>query len=273
MRFAGRTLIVTGAGSGLGECLALQLGQRGATIACVDRNEALLRKVIERLEKQSTRCSGHLADISDADAVEKLISEIDDLYAGFDGLINNAGIMQSFTPISDLAIPDIEQITRVNYWGMVMLVKASLPILERRPEALIVNISSLSALVPFPGQTAYGASKAAVRSFSEGLRMETEGSSIEVVLVMPGAIRTGILDNSPFYSEQQKAELRSLSEGRSFGLEPERAADKVLSAIEKGRHRVVLGGDAWLLDKLYRVAPIATSRLLRWAARFLPAIE
>lgn len=273
MKFEGKTILVTGAGSGLGECLALQLGRKGATIACVDRNEALLGKVVQRLEKQSTRCSAHLADISDAEAVAKLVTAVDRRHGGFDGLINNAGIMQSFTPVSALAIEDIERVTRVNYWGMVMLVKASLPILERRPAALIVNISSLGALVPYPGQTAYGASKAAVRSFSEGLRMETEGSGIEVALVMPGAIRTGIVENSPFYSEEQKARLRGRMEGRGFAQDPDRAAHKILAAIEKGRHRILLGSDAWLLDKLYRVAPVTTSRLLRWGSRFIPAIE
>jgi short-subunit dehydrogenase len=273
MKFAGRTIIVTGAGSGLGECLALQLGRKGATVACVDRNEALLARVIERLEKESTRCSAHLADIADAEAVAKLVAAVDRGHGGFDGLINNAGIMQSFTAVSDLAIEDIERITRVNYWGMVMLVKASLPILERRPASLIVNISSLGALVPYPGQTAYGASKAAVRIFTEGLRMETEGSGIEVAVVMPGAIRTGIVENSPFYSEQQKARMRERFEGRGFAQDPERAARRILTAVEKGRHRILVGPDAWLLDKLYRVAPIATSRLLRWGSRFIPAIE
>lgn len=270
MRFSKKTIIVTGAGSGLGQCLSEQLGLRGATIACVDRDETRLQSTIDLLEKQSTPCSGHLADISDGEAIAKLVSDVDRLHGGFDGLINNAGIMQSFTAISDLVIEDIERITQVNYWGMVMLVKESLPILEQRPEACIVNISSMSALMPFPGQTAYGASKAAVRMFSEGLWMETQGSGISVALVMPGAIKTGIVDNSPFLSEQQKAELQGLSDGPAIALAPDRAARKILSALEKGKHRIILGSDAWLLDKLYRAAPISTTRLLRWARRFIP---
>lgn len=105
-----------------------------------------------------------------------------------------------------------------------------------------------------------------MRIFSEGLRHELRDAGINVVVVMPGAMRTGIVENSPYHSEESKARLRSLSEeGRGFGLSPEGAAQKILAGIDRGKHRIVLGTDAWILDKLYRIAPATTLRVLHWA--------
>jgi short-subunit dehydrogenase len=150
---------------------------------------------------------------------------------------------------------------------MIMLVKACLPILEQRERALILNISSLGSLVPFPGQTAYSASKAAVRIFSEGLSAELRGSSVDVAVVMPGAMKTGIVQNSPFLADQAKAKLQAFSKVPGIALTADRAARKILSATRKGRRRIVLGGDAWILEKCYRVAPVTTTRLLHLATR------
>jgi NADP-dependent 3-hydroxy acid dehydrogenase YdfG len=270
MDFADKTVVVTGAGSGLGRCLALQLGELGAKIACVDYNADSMKETGALLERQGTPFSLHRADVSIRADVERAVDEINNLHDGFDALINNAGIMQSFTTISNLQIEEIERITQVNYWGMVLFVKASLPILEARQEGLIVNISSLSALLPFPGQTAYSASKAAVRIFSEGLRLELADKAVAVALIMPGAIRTEIAENSPFHSEESKARFRQMSEGRGFGLSADDAARKILRAVRSRRYRLVLGTEAWLLDKCYRVAPISTCRFLSWAMQLSP---
>ena len=273
MNFSEKVVVVTGAGSGLGRCLALEFGRQGATIACVDYKVASMRETGALLEAQSTPHSLHQADVAFGEDVSRIIAEIDTQHDGFDVLINNAGIMQSFTGISKIGIDEIERIMQVNYWGMVLLVKQSLPILEARDEGLIVNISSLSALLPFPGQTAYSASKAAIRIFSEGLHQELKGKGVNVALVMPGAMRTEIAENSPFHSEQAKARLRGMSEGRGFGLSPDRAAQKILSALHKKRYRLVLGVDAWVLDKCYRIAPVSTCRFLSWAMSLSPMTE
>lgn len=270
MNFAQKIVVITGAGGGLGRCLALQLGKQGATIACVDYNAESMQNTGALLEAQSTPFSLHRADVSNRADVEKVIGEIRALRDGFDVLINNAGIMQSFTTVSSLELDEIERITQVNYWGTVLFTKASLPILEARREALIVNISSLSALVPFPGQTAYSASKAAVRIFSEGIRQELRGKGVGVALIMPGAMRTEIAENSPFHSDEAKARFREMAEGRGFGLTPDSAARKILRALAHRRYRLVLGAEAWLLDKTYRIAPVSTARLLSWAMKMSP---
>lgn len=176
--------------------------------------------------------------------------------------------MQTFAAISNLTIEEIERVTQVNYCGLVLLVKASLPILEARAEALIVDISSLSGLVPFPGKTAYSASKAAVRMLCEGLRLELKKKRVDVALIMPGTMRTPISENSPVHSDESKAGFRRLSEGRGFGLSPERAAEKILCALDRRRYRLVRGVDAWILDKVYRVALVWTGRFLHWATQF-----
>jgi short-subunit dehydrogenase len=273
MNFSEKVVVVTGAGSGLGRCLALEFGRQGATIACVDYKAASMRETGALLDAQSTPHSLHQADVAFGEDVSRIIAEIDTQHDGFDVLINNAGIMQSFTGISKIGIDEIERIMQVNYWGMVLLVKQSLPILEARDEGLIVNISSLSALLPFPGQTAYSASKAAIRIFSEGLHHELKGKGVNVALVMPGAMRTELAENSPFHSEQAKARLRGMSEGRGFGLSPDRAAQKILRALHKKRYRLVLGVDAWVLDKCYRIAPVSTCRFLSWAMSLSPMTE
>jgi short-subunit dehydrogenase len=270
MKFADKIVVVTGAGSGLGRCLALQPGTQGATIACVDYNAESMQQTGGLLEAQGTPCSLHQSDVSSREDVTRVVGEIDRLHGGFDVLINNAGIMQSFTTVSNLGLDEIERITQVNYWGMILFVKTSLPILEARQEALIVNISSLSALLPFPGQTAYSASKAAVRIFSEGLRLELRDKGVAVALVMPGAMRTEIAENSPFHSEEAKARFRQMSEGGGFGLTAEDAARKILRALHSKRYRLILGAEAWFLDKCYRVAPVSTCKLLNWGMRLSP---
>lgn len=164
MKVAGKIWVVTGAGSGMGRELALQLVQRGAYAAAVDRNPEGLEVTRKAAGAHGGRLSVHVVDVTDRDAVNALPDAVVSVHGGVDGLINNAGIIQPFVPVAELDIATIHRVLDVNLMGTVHMVQAFLPFLTARPEAHVANVSSMGGFFPFPGQTVYGASKAAVGS-------------------------------------------------------------------------------------------------------------
>lgn len=168
-----------------------------------------------------------------------------------DGLLNVAGIIQQFTPFADLAYEEIEPVLAVNFWGVVHTTKAFLPHLMARPEACVVNVSSMGGLAPVPGQTVYGASKAAVKLLTEGLYAELRGTSVAVTVVFPGGVATGITTNSgvtaPVSADEASASTKLTT--------PQDAARQIVEAVERGSYRLVIGRDARMLDLLARLSP------------------
>jgi short-subunit dehydrogenase len=169
-----------------------------------------------------------------------------------DGVINCAGIIQPFVKLDQLDYHAIDRVFDVNWRGTLHMTKTFLPILLKRPEAHIVNVSSMGGFLPVPGQTAYGASKAAVKLFTEGLHSEMRGTSVHVTVVFPGAVATNITANSG-------VEI-PVSAGGGGGRErkvlaADVAARIILDAMEKNRYRVLVGSDARLMDALYRLHP------------------
>jgi NAD(P)-dependent dehydrogenase (short-subunit alcohol dehydrogenase family) len=252
MQIADKVFVVTGGGNGIGREVVVQLLDRGARVAALDLREDSLEET-SRLAGGEDRLTLHAVDVSDKDAVSRAFAEIVSAHGHIDGLLNVAGIIQKFVPLVDLDIAEIERVMAVNFWGVVYTTKAALPHLLTRPEACVVNVSSMGGFTPVPGQTAYGASKAAVKLFTEGLYAELRGTDVAVTVVFPGAIATDISVNSGVSTPAAAAAQKEKS---SFPTTPvSEAGAQMVEAVEKGPYRLTIGRDASMLDRFSRLAP------------------
>ena len=169
------------------------------------------------------------------------------------GLLNVAGIIQRFVPFAELEVDDIERVLQVNFWGVVATVRAFLPHLLRRPEAALVNVSSMGAFIPVPGQSVYGASKAAVKLLTEGLHAELRDTPVRVTVVFPGAVATSITDNSGVKAPAVAGANDNAANTKV--LPPAQAADIIIRGMQKGAYRVLVGRDAQVMDWFTRLVP------------------
>ncbi|MCA9976236.1 MAG: SDR family NAD(P)-dependent oxidoreductase, partial [Anaerolineales bacterium] len=240
--------------------LVLQLLAKGTRVAAVDINEASLQETAELAGSKKEKLSTHVVNIADKAVVEALPEQVVAAHGVVDGIINNAGIIQPFVRISELDYATIERVMNVNFYGMLYMTKAFLPYLRTRPEAHIANVSSMGGFLPVPGQTVYGAAKAAVKLFTEGLRSELLDTNIKVTVVFPGAIGTNIAKNSglgnmmPAENGNGNGNGNGNSNRRSIQpLAASKAGAIIIDGIEGDRYRVLVGSDARLMDLLYRV--------------------
>lgn len=256
--------VVTGAGSGIGRALTLELAARCGGLAVADVDPDGLAETV-RLAADTTGCriTSHHLDVSSREDVEAFAREVESSHGAAHLLINNAGVALGGT-IADVSVEDIEWLLSINLWGVIYGVKSFLPILSRQRRAHIVNISSVFGMIAPPGQGAYAASKFAVRGFSEALRHELSGTNIGVSVVHPGGIRTNIAArarvgaNTPIaYAEKGKKLF-----DKAAVTPPEKAARTIVRGIENGRPRILIGPDAWLIDRVQRLLPVKHGRLL-----------
>ncbi|MBI1223016.1 MAG: SDR family NAD(P)-dependent oxidoreductase [Bacteroidetes bacterium] len=250
MKLNSKIIVVTGAGSGMGRQLSLQLLRKGARVAMADIRQENLEETRSLAGKDGEKLSLHLVDISKKEQVEQFPSQVIEAHGNVDGIINNAGIIQPFIHVNELDYEKIDRIMQINFYGALYMIKAFLPHLLQRPEAHIANVSSMGGFIPFPGQTIYGASKAAVKLLSEGLYAELKNTNVRVTVIHPGAVNTNISENSG-------VKLNIPAEGAKIPpmLQPDKAAEIMLDAIEKNKFRVMVGKDARMLDILYRFNP------------------
>jgi short-subunit dehydrogenase len=237
-------------------------------VAAVDIDEAGLKETVELAGDRSDNLSTHIVDITNREAVDALPKEIFAEHGAVDGLVNNAGVIQPFVKINDLDYGAIERVMNINFYGMVNMTKVFLPYLLKRPEAHIVNVSSMGGFLPVPGQGVYGASKAAVKLFTESLFAELLNTPVHVTIVFPGSIGTDIAANSGVKFDQMSAEMTQESMQKT--LPPGEAAEIIVRGIRKDRFRVLVGSDAKFMDFLYRLAPrFATKYIARQMASLL----
>jgi short-subunit dehydrogenase len=251
MQILGKTILVTGGGSGIGRALVLNLLKRGANVAAIDMHETALKETQQLAGKFSKNLSVHTVNITDHQAIAELPQILINYHGSIDGIINNAGIIQPFVKVNELTMESIKKVMDVNFYGMLYVTKTFLPELLKRSEAHIVNISSMGGFLPVPGQTLYGASKAAVKLFTEGLHSELRDTSVHVTVIFPGAVETNITQNSGI-----PMPVQSSNEAKKFNmLSADMAAQKIMVAIEKNKYRACIGTDSKLMDFLYRLAP------------------
>jgi len=251
MKASNKVIVVTGAGSGIGRELTLQLLKKNAKVAGVDIHENTLTETQKLAGVGDDRFKGFVLDISDKTKVDALPELVTKHFGAVDGIINNAGIIQKFIHVNELSFEEINRVINVNFYGTLYLTKAFLPHFLTRPEAHIVNISSMGGFIPFPGQTIYGAAKAAVKILTEGLYAELKDTNVHVTVVHPGAIATNITENSGL--EKPKAEANA--QQSKMALPASRAAEIIIKAMENNKYRVTVGKDATMLDILYRLSP------------------
>ncbi len=268
MKLDNKVIAVTGAGSGIGRELTRQLLIKGARVAAIDYNAQALQETLAELKGEGLAAentvSTHIADVSNQEQVSVLPQAIIESHGQIDGLINNAGIIQPFAHAADLPLETYERIFNINWWGVVYLVKAFLPILKDRPEAHIANVSSMGGYMPFPGQVIYGSSKAAVKLFTEGLMVELKSTNVGMSVVYPGAVQTNITDNAPDISSSDKSKIKSQSQDKAVGVTAAKAASDMILGIEKNNPRILIGSDCKFIDKLYRLMPVKTPYLMAW---------
>ena len=259
MKIQNKVFVVTGAGSGIGREITKAIINRGGKVAGVDLRRDGLEELKKELGEQGASLSIHEASVADKKAVEALPKEIMKEHGRVDGLINNAGIIQPFVKVNDLDYDAIDRVMGVNFYGTLYMIKAFLPELLKRPEGHIVNISSMGGFLPVPGQSIYGASKAAVKLLSEGLSAELIDTNVGVTVVFPGATSTNITKNSGVKSPiSEEAAKKSKIPTQS----PANVAKLVIKAIENNQLRVYAGKDSKFMNKLYRLSPNYATNLI-----------
>jgi NAD(P)-dependent dehydrogenase (short-subunit alcohol dehydrogenase family) len=266
MRLSGRTAIVTGAASGIGRAIAVSLARRGCHLALADVNEAGLAETaaqIRELRAGGLRISTHRLDVSDRDAVAAFPEQVGREHPGADLLFNNAGVALggNFEQVSD---DDVEWVFNINFWGVVRMTRAFLPLLRKSDDARLVNVSSLFGLVAPPGQAAYAASKFAVRGFTEALRHELADSAVGVTVVHPGGVATAIADSArvPGGAPQQEVERRRAAFKKNLSLPAAVAGETIVRGVEQRQPRILVGRDAVALSFLERLAPVSYWKVL-----------
>lgn len=255
--FRGRTAIVTGAASGIGAALAEALADRGCHLILADIDAAGLAAIAERVARPRQDVTTRVLDIADGEAIKAFAAETAEGRGPVHLLFNNAGVALGGT-FEQVAEADFEWLMDINFYGVVRMTRAFLPLLRRADAAQIVNISSIFGIVAPPGQTAYSAAKFAVRGFSNALRHELDGSSIGVTTVHPGGIATAIADRARMPDGTSEAEIEAGRERarRALVMPPAEAARIILKAVERRKPRVLVGRDAHTIAILERLNPV-----------------
>jgi NADP-dependent 3-hydroxy acid dehydrogenase YdfG len=247
----GKVVAVTGAASGIGRALAVELAKRGAQVALSDVDAAGLAESAQ-LVGRSTKISTHLVDVRERAALERFALEVKAQHGGADIIINNAGVTARAS-IEEISYEDFEFVIDVNLWGVIYGTKAFLPLFRERGAGHIVNISSINAMVPFAKNGPYNISKYAVHGLNETLMQELRGSPIRVTSVHPGGIQTNIANNARHMSSEEAKAF-----GRIARTSATDAAKSIIRAIEKNHERVHVGLDSKLMHAAKRTMPALT---------------
>ena len=256
-----KTFVVTGGGSGLGRQLTIELVKEGANVAAIDINEEVLVQTVKLAGELSSMIYPIVCNITDKEAVNALPERVLRRSGHINCLINNAGIIQPFVNVEEMDDALINRIFAINFFGTLYMVRAFLPHMRKENESCLVNVSSLGGFVPVSGQTIYGASKAAVKQLTDGLRAELDGTSVHVMSVIPGAMATPIRENSglnAIHVEEQKT---------NKVLDPMVAAHLIVEGIKKKEKELYIGADSRLMHNLFRFIPLRAAKWLNDSIR------
>lgn len=263
MRLKGRTAVVTGAANGIGRAIAVSLARRGCHLALADIDEAGLNGTAELVQQDGVRVSRHRLDVADRVAVAQFPDIVAAEHDGVDLLVNNAGVAVggTFDQVSD---EDFEWLFEINFWGVVRMTRAFLPLLRASDDARVVNISSIYGIVAPPEQTSYSASKFAVRGFSEALRHELEGTGIGVSVVHPGGVATSIAEKArvPAGVSEEEIARRHARYRKLLRMPPAVAGETIVRGIERRQSRILVGSDAKVISLIARLWPVSYWKVL-----------
>jgi NAD(P)-dependent dehydrogenase (short-subunit alcohol dehydrogenase family) len=253
----GRTAFVSGAASGIGRAVARRLAAHGCPVAIADQDKAGLQETAELIGGPVLT---RTMDVRDRQAQMAFAAEVADWAPAPLGMVfNNAGVTAAQS-VAEGSVEDDEWVTDINFGGVVNGVHAFLPILLGQGSGVIVNTSSVFGLIGWPQQSAYCASKFAVRGFTESLRHELRGSGVRAASVHPGGIKTNILRNARYHASPMTGDLSHEDASTQFEAiaqtTPEKAAEIIHAGVKAGKSRILVGADAHVFDALVRVAPI-----------------
>ncbi|HLP52790.1 MAG TPA: SDR family NAD(P)-dependent oxidoreductase [Chitinophagales bacterium] len=258
---SGKKVIITGAGSGIGRSLAYQLSGLGAQVFLTDVSQQTLDETCSNIQAKGGTWKSYLVDSGN----EKAIFDFRDAFIKeeqhVDVLINNAGMALGEIKFTDVKDEHLKHIFNVNLWGVVNFTRAFLPNLLTRPEASVVNLSSVFGLVGVHTQVPYCTTKFAVRGFSESLRMELSGTNVTVTCVHPGGIKTNIARNGIHYTSADKSIARL---DKAAITSADDAAKTIINGIRNKKSKVLIGRDAWFIDRVARLIPVRYTRLFLW---------
>jgi short-subunit dehydrogenase len=267
-RFAGRTAVLTGAASGIGEHVAYGLAHRGSDLVLVDVDEARLETVGRRITTAHPGLTVQtlVADLSDRSAVEAIAARVLSEHPAIGLLVNNAGIALGGR-FDQVSIDQFEQVMNVNFRAPMLLTHALLPTLTATPGGHLVNVSSLFGLIAPPGQSAYCASKFALRGLSESLRSELIDNGVGVTTVHPGGIKTRIAESALVGTHVPEEEIEPNRRlfAALLSYPPQKAAAQILRAVAKRKARLLIATSAKAPDLLARLLPVGHARIVRAA--------
>ncbi|MGI9163899.1 MAG: SDR family NAD(P)-dependent oxidoreductase [Mycobacterium sp.] len=273
--FAGKVAVVTGAGSGMGAELAVQLGRHGASVAISDVDTEGLAVTEGRLKAIGAPVKSDRLDVAERESFLLYADDVKNHFGKVNQIYNNAGIAYS-GDIEVTQFKDIERVMDVDYWGVVNGTKAFLPHLIASGDGHVINTSSIFGLFSVPGQAAYNSAKFAVRGFTEALRQEMilAGHPVKVTSVHPGGIKTAIARNSTAAEGLDTASMAEWFDTKMARTSSERAAEIILDGVAKGKAKVLVGADAKILDVFVRVTGSGYQRVLSTlASRFMPKMQ
>lgn len=253
----GKKIIITGAGSGIGRALAQRLAAEGATLILNDYKADTLQETADSITEN---IETYAFDVSKREAWENFQTTILEKHEHVDVIINNAGVALGELSVQETTLEQMEWLMGINYWGVVYGTKCFLPTMKRLPEAAVVNISSVFGIAGIANQSTYCSAKFAVRGFTESLRMEMLDTNVCVTTVHPGGIKTNIVRNALDPNEDRlKKTIKSFD--KLTITTADKAAEVIINGIKKKKHRVLIGRDARMMDRVVRWLPVRYSRL------------
>lgn len=255
--------VVTGAASGIGRATAVRLAQLGSALAISDVNTKGLDETAKAASAFGVKVIPVVADVADKEAMRAFAAEVEQQFGRVSILLNNAGVA-IYGTAEELSIEDYEWLMGINFWGVVYGTKLFLPLLRQQPEAYILNVSSIFGIIAPIGQSAYVASKFAVRGFTESLRHELRGTNVHVAAIHPGGIKTNIAVNAKVGAGANATDHQDGASkfDKVARTTPEQAAEVIVQGILKNKRRILIGADARALALLQRCIPVNYWRVM-----------
>jgi len=279
--FNGKVAAITGAGSGIGRALALQLAAEGCALALSDINETNVAETAQLAGRSNVKITTAVVDVANREQVLQWAANVSADHGKVNLIFNNAGVAHAST-IEGSSFEDYEWIVGINFWGVVNGTKAFLPLLKQSRDGHVINVSSVFGLFAQPGMASYNATKYAVRGFTESLRMELDMTQcgVSASCVHPGSIKTDMLNNTRLSASMNKflrteKDVRKMVDNDIYSNTPAAAASVILNGVRKNKRRILIGIDAILFDIMARLLPVGyqwfvmrTMAMMRGTASF-----
>jgi NAD(P)-dependent dehydrogenase (short-subunit alcohol dehydrogenase family) len=271
--FENKVAAITGAGSGIGRALAIELGRANCNLALSDLNEEGLQQTVEQAREAGVHVSSRRVDVADREAVYAWADTVREEHEKVNLIFNNAGVALACT-VEGMSYGDFEWLMDVNFWGVVYGTKAFLPHLKASGDGHIVNVSSVFGLAGIPSQSAYNSAKFAVRGFTESLRQELDMMScgVSASSVHPGGIKTGIARSSRIDSSVRDLGINDVDSRekfeKTFITSADKAAREILDGVRRNQRRILVGPDARVFDWVVRLLPSTYQRIAVGYSKF-----